>query len=824
MSGLGQDLRYALRQLRKNPWFTAVVVFALALGMGANTAVYSVMDAVLLRMLPVHDPHRLFYLHIGGGENQPYSASNTGNGDTSFSEPVFEALRQRKDVFDDLVAYVPLSFSGKAAVRYKEGPEEAKGDEVSGNFFSGLSVGIVRGRGFSLEDETNHAPVAVISYDYWTRRFARDPSILGQTLFIKNIPFSIIGVTSYGFPGIEPASATDFWIPLQNRPELNAWGAPPSGSTLYGTPRWWCLLMVGRLRPGVTAMQAQSALAPTFGEAAKIGVGTIDPKRWKPLLDFFPAKGIEGYNQQYRTPMQMLMGLVLLVLLIACSNVALLLVTRNEARQREFSLKIAIGAEWAHLFRQLLVEGMLLVAAGTVLGWAFALLATRALSQWSGIESGLAPDRNVLLFTLGTSMLCALGFGLAPLGAALRAAPAGTLRATAGSVSRDRHRAARGRLLMASQVALCLLLLVAAGLLLRTLRNYETEDLGMRADGLVVFGVSPQSAHTPQETFDFYHNVVDRIRNLPGVEGATMMDNRLGSGWSNNNDDLLDGVNLTAKFGESGIIRSNNIGSDYFHVLGVPVLQGRDISDADTTTSAKVAIINETFAKRFLANTNPLGHRLRDRMIVGVVKDSKYTSVDETARPMAYYAMQDMFAGGTIQVEVRTKGDPLSLLPMIRRTVAELDPGVPLETPITQREQFELSYSEPTMFARLGGFFGVLAALLVATGLYGTASYRTNRRVAEIGMRMALGAQRSQVLWMIVRESLLICAIGVAVGLPAALLGTRLLGSMLYHLSPFDGSSFVLATCCVVLVGGAAGWLPAWRAAKVDPMVALRYE
>jgi len=782
------------------------------------------MNAVLLRMLPVPDPNRLYYVHLGKGQDQPPSAGNTGNSNTSFSEPVFEALRQRHDVFEDLIAYVPLSFS-KTAVRYKEMPEEAEGDEVSGNFFSGLSAGMLRGHGFSLRDETNHSPVAVISYDYWTRGFARDPLVLGETLYIKNIPFSIIGITSRGFRGIEPTRSTDFWIPLQNRPELNAWGVPADVNSLYATPRWWCLLLMARLRPHVTPVQAQNAMQSTFGEAAKIGIGSIDPKQWKPLLDFDPAKGIEGYKQTYRQPLQILMGLVLLVLLIACTNVALLLMARNEARQREFSLKIAIGAERAHLFRQLFSESALLVGAGAAFGWAFAIVATRALADWSGIESGLDPDRNVLLFTLGISILSALAFGLAPLWIALRAPVSDVLRATAANMTHDRHRAVGGRLLMSSQVAICLLLLVAAVLLLRTLRNYETEDLGMATDGLLVFAVTPQSAHTAQETGAFYRTLLVRIRTLPGVEGATTMSNRIGSGWSNNNDDSLDGVNLVTKLGPSALVRSNDVGPDYFHVLGIPIVQGRDISDADTPTSVPVAVVNETFAKRFLPNTNPLGHKLRDnRTIVGVVKDSKYTSVEEPATPMAYYAIQDIFAGGTMQVEVRTHGDPLSLLPTIRRVVHEIDPGVPLETPMTQRAQFEVSYSEPTMFARLAGFFGGLAALLVATGLYGTSSYRTNRRTTEIGMRMALGAQRRQVLWMVLRESLLICSIGIAAGFPAAFLSARLLSSMLYQLSPFDPVSFALATCSVAFVGGVAALLPAWRAAKLDPMLALRYE
>jgi len=823
---LSQDLRYALRQLRKSPVFTATAVLTLALGMGANTAVFSVMNAVLLRMLPVRDPQRLFYLHIGNGQGDPPSASDTGNSNTSFSEPVFEALRQRDDVFADLIAYVPLGFA-KTAVRYKEVPEEARGDEVSGNFFSGLSAGIINGRSFTIADERDHASVVVISYDYWTRRFARNPSVLGETLYIKNIPFSIVGITVSGFRGVEPASSTDFWIPLQNRPELNAWGLSAESETLYGTPQWWCLPLMARLRPRVTPVQAQEALQSTFAEAAKIGIGSIDLKVWKPLLDFVPAKGIEGYNQQYRRPVQILMGLVLLVLLIACVNVALLLMARNEARQREFSLKIAIGAGKAELFRQLLSESALLVAGGAAVGWAFASVATRALADWSGIEKGLDPDRNVLLFTLGISVLSALAFGFAPLLLALRAPVSGVLRATTTNVVRHRNGAANGRMLMSFQVGVCLLLLVAAVLLLRTIRNYDQQDLGMNGDDLLVFGVTPQNARTTQETFAFYQSLIDRIRVLPDVEAATIMENRLGSGWSDNNNYDIDGVNLSNRLGNQALIRSNNVGPNYFHALQVPILQGRDISDSDTVASPPVAVVNETFVKRFLPNTSPLSHTVwgKDRRIVGVVKDSKYTGVDEPPMAMAFFpAFQVMNAGETMQIEIRTHSDPVNFLPSIRRVVHDLDPGVPLESPLTQRAQFELSYSQPKMFARLGGFFGGLAALLVATGLYGTCSYRTNRRISEIGVRIALGARPRQVLWMVLRESLLICALGSAVGLPAAIISARILNSMLYQLSPFDPLSFVLATCCVVLVGGIAALLPACRAAKVDPMVALRYE
>jgi predicted permease len=823
MRGLLQDLRYALRQFRKSPAFIAIAVLTLALGIGANTAVFSVMNAALLRSLPVRDSGRLHYLEIESG-NQPPGASNTGNDNTSFSEPVFEALRQRHDVFDDLIAYVPLALD-KVAVRYGDTPEEAAGYEVSGNFFSGLTALIVCGRGLTLEDEKNHAQVAVISDWYWNRRFARSPAVLGSTLYVKGVPFTIIGVTAPHFNGVGGATISHFWIPLQIRPELNAWGIPAELNTLYGTPKWWCLMLMARLRTDVTPSQAQTALQSTFLEAAKIGVGNIDPKQWKPLLDFNPARGLHG-GEQYRDQVRILMGLVLLVLLIASTNVALMLMARNEARQREFSLRMAIGAGKQHVLRQLLTESSLLVLAGAALGWLFAIFATRALASWSQIESGLDPDRNMLLFTLCTSVLVALVFGLAPMRVAVRAPISGVLKATTVGMSQSRERGYGGRVLMSSQVAICLLLLVAAGLLLRTLRRYQTEDLGMKADGLLVFGLTPQRWHTAQETYAFYRNIVDRIRDLPGVDGVTIMENRLGLGWSDNNDVLLDGLDLQSKYGSEALIRSNTVGPDYFRVLGVPLLQGRDISDADSVTAPLVVVVNETFAKRFLANTNALGHKLnRDFTIVGVAKDSKYTGVSEPSIPMVYYAsFQGLRAGQTMHVEVRyQRGQPMGL-PTLARAVHENDPDVPLQHPATQLAQFESSYAQPAMFARLGGFFGGLAALLVATGLYGTLAYRTNRRTTEIGVRMALGAERRQVLWQVMCESLLISAIGVVVGLPLTLACSRLMDSMLYELSPFDSASFVLAVCSIALVGSVAAFIPAWRAGKVDPMVALRYE
>jgi predicted permease len=820
MGPLLRDLQYALRQLRKTPGFTLIVVLMLALGIGANTAVFSVMNAILMQLLPVSRPHGLYYVRMANGEGQPPGAGNTGDSTTSVSEAAFEALRQRSDVFEDLIAYVPLSFNGSVAVRHGELPEYAAGEEVSGNFFSGVSARIEVGRGFTFDDEKDHAPVAVLSYDYWTRSFARDPAVLGRTIYVKGVPVTVIGIAARGFKGIEPASSTDFWIPLQTRAELNAWGARAEYDTLYGSPKWWCLRMMARLRPGIALGQAQQALSGTFVAVVKQTVGNVDPKEWKPLLDFVPVRGIGGYNEQYRAPVQILMSLVALVLLIACTNVAMMVQARNAAREHEFSLRLAIGANNATIFRQLLCESLLLVIAGAGLGWLFAVSATRMLASWSGIETGLSPDRTVLLFTLLISALAAFTFGLVPLWSAVRAPVAGVLRSTSGTTTATRNRVVAGRIVLSAQVAVCLVLLMSAGLLLRTLRNYATQNLGMRAEGLLVFGVTPQGS---VDTHVFYRQLLDRIGQVPGVESVSMVENRPGSGWSDNNDLTLDGVEQ-----KGTILRSDDVGPNYFHTMGIPILAGRDIAASDVEKTQRVVLVNETVVKRFLANTNPVGHALGSRgnqyTIIGVVRDSKYTGVDEKPMPMAYYAVMQYKTIGTMHVEVRTRGDATTLLPELRRTVAAMYPDVPLEQPMTQQAQFDKSYEQQRMFAALGGFFGVLAALLVSTGLYGTYSFRVHRRSTEIGLRMALGASRGQVLAMVMRENLWVLAFGLAAGIPLTLLSVKPLSSMLYQISPFDPASFALAIAALALVSAGAAFAPARRAASIEPMKALRAE
>jgi predicted permease len=819
-------LQYALRQLRKAPGFTLVCTLTLALGIGANTAVFSVMNAVLLKSLPVADPDRVVYLNTSGAPKR----TGTVDSHETFSYPVYDALRQQHRGLEQVMAYVPLS-NGKVAVRYQAQPEEAEGDMVSGNFFSGLGVRLARGRGFTEQDETSRAPIAVISYNYWTRRFSRSPDVLGRTLYVNGIPMTIVGIAAEGFEGADAGNSTDFWIPLQNRAELNAWGnALEDGKTYQENATWWCLRLLGRLAPGATKLQAVAQVQSPFQTAAYIGLGNPEPGEQRPVLSLQDAKKFPGYDEQHGRPLRVLMAMVGLVLLIALSDVVMLLMARNATRQREFSVRLALGASRGELFRQLLTEALLLVALGGGLAWLFATSATKALGAWAQIESSLAPDNTVLVFTLGILVLAALLFGLAPLRVALSAGPGLVLKTFAATSNTDAGKTRMGKIVVALQMALCVVLLVGAGLLIRTLRNLQHISLGFSTDELVVFGVNPQNIHSVPEGIAFYQELMRKLRALPGVDSVTIMEERLGSWSSNNSDMMVDGKLPDAANGTSRTVRSNVIGPDFFRTLGVPVLTGRDFADSDTATSPHVGIVNELFAKRFLPNQDPLGHSIGtddgkyQMTIVGVVKDHKYRSISEEPIPMAWYMYAQIPITGKMHVELRVRGEPLAILPAAGKVVQQMDPNLPLIQPTTQQAQYETTISQQLFFARLAGFFGMLAVLLVATGLYGTLAYRVNNRTVEIGLRMAVGAQRGQVVWMVLRDSLILTGIGAVIGVLLAFLVAKTLTSALYGVKPDDSSSYCFAVCGVALVAIVASLIPARRAANVDPLSALRAE
>ena len=597
-------------------------------------------------------------------------------------------------------------------------PEEAEGDMVSGNFFSGLGVRIARGRAFTAQDEAQHAPVAVISYNYWTQRFSRNPDALGKTLYVKSIPLTIVGIAAEGFEGVEAGDSTDFWIPLQSRPELNAWSSPADdGKTYLQRPNWWCLRMLGRLAPGVTKEQAIAQLQPIFQTATYIGIGNPEAGEKRPVLSFQDAKNFPGYDEGYGKPLRMLMAMVGLVLLIAVSNVVMLLMARNTTRQREFSLRLALGAGRKELFRQLLTESLLLVAVGGGLAWLFATGATRSLAVWSQIEASLAPDRAVMLFTLGILISAALVFGLAPLRVAISCGPGLVLKTSAATGNTDAGKKRASKIIVTLQMALCLVLLVGGGLLIRTLRNLENVPLGMRTDGLVVFGVNPQNVRSFAEGVAFYQNLMEKLRMMPGVASVTLMEERIGSGWSDNDIiGKIDGKKPPNSEGEKGSVRVNVVGADFFHTLGVPVIAGRDFTNADTAASPKVAVVNELFAQRFLPNENPLGHRLNgdnpERRCNDRWRGQRTTSTEASKRtpiPMLWFAYTQGKTIGEMHIEMRVHGDPMAILPAVRKVVQQIDPNLPLMQPMTQRAQYEQSISQQLLFARLAGFFGLLA-------------------------------------------------------------------------------------------------------------------
>lgn len=669
----------------------------------------------------------------------------------------------------------------------------------------------------------------MLSYNYWTRRFGRDPDVLGKTLYVNGVAVTIVGVTAEGFEGLEGGGSTDFWIPLQSRPELNAWGNPPEdGKTYITNSKWWCLQLIGRLAEGVTREQAVAQLQPVFQRAAYVGLGSPMKGEKPPVMSLADAKSFPGYDMQYGKPLRMLMAMVGLVLLIALANVVMLLMARNAARQREFSVRQALGAGRGELLRQLLTESLILVTTGGVLAWGFAEMATRLLGRWAQIESSLAPDKTVLLFTLGVLVFAELLFGVAPMRVALAGGAELALKTSAATFNTDAGKSRMGRIIVALQMTLCVVLLVGGGLLIRTLRNLENSSGNARRGPCRLRG-EPNITSVP-EGVAFYRDLMSKLHILPGVDSVTIMEERIGSWWSDNNDMRVDGGLPDVVNGASRTVRSNVVGPDFFSTLGVPVLAGRDFADSDTATSPHVGIINEEFARRFLPNRDPLGHMIGtddgryEMTIVGVVKDHKYRSIDEEPIPMAWYMYAQIPVIGEMHVEMRVQGEPLAILPSARKAVQSLDPNLPLIQPMTQRAQYDLTISQHVLFARLAGFFGFLAVVLVATGLYGTLAYRVSMRTAEIGVRMAVGAGRGQVVWMILKDSLVLTAVGVAMGVPLAMLVGHALTSSLYGVKPFDAVSYLLSVVDVAVVALTASAVPAGRAASVDPMRALRSE
>ncbi len=846
-----QDIRYGLRQLRRSPGFAAVAVLTMALGIGANTAIFSLIDAVMLRSLPVRDPAQLVLLNWKkwkGETTTSVLAVESDNGSPNaapFSYPAFQDLRTHSRVFASLFGFVSL---GTAEVRISGQTHLAQGEMVTGNYFSGLGVSPTLGRAITDDDQKPGAPLAaVISYGYWSRQFGRSPKVVGKGIAVDGVPFTIVGVAPPEFFGVQPGRAVDVWVPLVENPKLLPYGmdSTPGGRSLFTSRDWWWLVVMGRLKPGVRRLRATAELKVLFNQIVTAGMKTPPKPHSIPQIWLDPAgNGLALLRQQFSEPLWILMMLVGVVLLIACANVAGLLVARSTVRQKEIAVRLSLGAPRTRLIRQLLTESVLLAGMGGALGLLFAGWGSRALVLL--MSSGSEPlslsvhlSARILAFTAAVVLATGVSFGIAPALWSTRVDLTPSLKATAGGVSTtsQRSRLGLGKSLVVAQVALSVLLMVGAGLFVRTLVNLEDQNLGFNPHRLLLFEMDPTThGYKGARLISFYRQLLERFQALPGVKSATLSEVALISGTQNAWVIALEGQKPAN--GHSLGAQFNDVGPAFFKTLGMRLLLGRGVEWRDTTSSPKVAVVNEAFARHFLGGRDPIGHRFRFDYyhfkagdfspayeIVGVVQDARYASVRRPPRPTIYLPYsQGLFPIGGTHFELRTAGNPLALAPVVRRVVHDLDPDVPVSEFKTQTEQIGETLVQERLFVRLSSFFGGLAVLLACIGLYGLMAFAVTRRTNEIGIRVALGAEPRKILRMLMLESLAVASAGIAIGIAAVLAAMRLVSSLLYGLKPSDPVTIAAAAGVMLAVAALASFLPARRAAKVDPIVALRYE
>ena len=859
MGTILQDLKYGLRMLVKNPGFAAVAVLSLALGIGANTAIFSLIDAVLLKMLPVQNPQQLVLLDwashgwpndimhgLSGNMNQDKSGRLTS---TSFSYPAYEQIRAGNQVFSSVLA---LAGNGSELnVGYNGEPRWSQGQLVSGTFFPTLGVQPVLGRVLTPDDDRIGASaVAVISYGYWQRRFGRDPAILGRTITVNGVPVSIVGVGPPEFYGVQPGRAVDVWLSLHTQPQVEPrWSeGPPGAASLFeARDNWWVLIM-GRMKPGMSEQQVRAELDVILQQSMAAEVKPTTKAETVPHLGVESgSKGLDYLRGEFSEPLFILMTVVGLVLLIACANVANLLLARAASRQKEIAVRLAIGAGRWRLVRQLLTESVLLAALGGVVGlvlafWGTDLLVALMASGRDAFSLSVTPSPRVLAFTAAVSLLTGVLFGLSPALRSTQVDLTPALKESAGTllgVTQGKRglRLGLGKTLVVTQVALSLLLLVGAGLFVRTLTNLENVNAGFDQRNLLLFGIDPtQDGYKGQRLVGFYQELTRRIKSLPGVHSVTMSTSTLIGGGVSINSVSIPGY--TPKPGQKNAVGEleayfNRVGPNFFETLGIPLALGRTIGEGDTEAAPKVAVVNQTFARQFLSGGNPVGRRIGfgdektagDTEIVGVVGDAKYSDLRREVPPTVYVpCLQDLKWLGPINFEVRTVGDPMQMASAVRRVAQDLDSNLTLYQIRTQVDQINMSLFQERLFARLTSFFGMLAALLACVGVYGIMAFAAAQRTREIGIRMALGARRGGILGMVLRETCLLVAIGIAIGILVALGASRLISTLLFGLKPTDPLTISVAALLMVAAAVFAGYVPARRAARVDPMIALRYE
>jgi predicted permease len=807
-----QDLRFGLRMLFKSKTVTAVAVLSLSLGIGANTAIFSLVDRLLLRPLPVEEPERLVTF-------------NKANLHDKFTYPDYADYRDQNEVFDGLVCFVETALN----LSERGQTERVHGLQVSGNYFSTLRLTPALGRGFLLEEERapDAHPVAVLSYGLWQRRFGADPAVVGKEITLNGQHRTVVGVAPAEFTGTIRGAAPDIYVPI--KPEDNR-------------HKYWLLLM-GRLKPGVSREQAQAAmnaLGPQIARHYPRPDGS--PRVESPFLLEDGSQGHTYLLVKLSFPLKMLMGIVALVLLIACANVANLLLARARARRKEIAIRMAIGAGRGRLVRQLLTESLLLAGLGGGLGLWLAgpigkLLASftppvgRGFSTPLSLEGGL--DARVLVFTFCLSLLAGIIFGLAPALGASRTSLVTALKDGAGDGAGLRRFSPR-KLLVVAQVALSFLVLIGAGLCVRSLQRLQAIDAGFDPSRTLVMSLDlGPSGYDEARGQIFYQQLVERVTGLPGVESASLAQ------LTPLSDDLLTRSTVIEGYepqpGEKMSFYYNVVGPRYFETLRTPLLSGRDFTTQDRAGAPQVVIINETLARRYFPNGDALGKRLifgayrgspiplQHLEIVGVVKDAKYMDMTEQPRRMMFLPLAQSYRP-EVRLHVRTAQDPNAMVAAIRRETQKLDANLPVYNVKTLEEQKDRSLYAARLAATLLSVFGGLALLLASVGLYGVMAYVVGQRRREIGVRLALGARRRDIFGLVVKEGMALVAAGVAVGLAGAIAGTRLLATFLYGVEPTDAATFIGVALLLAAVALLANYLPARRAAQTDPMLALRAE
>lgn len=837
MGSMWADVRYALRMLAKNPGFTLIAVLTLGLGIGANTAIFSLTDQVLLRALPVKNPQQLVIVRAVGWKTGHVSSDSDDS--TSFSYPEYKDIRDRAPAFAGLLARFGLALNVAANGQ----TERASGELVSGNYFEVLGVQPELGRVFSASDDTAPGgnPVAVLSYGYWTRQFGGDPEILNKPLTVNGTSLRVVGVAQKGFSGVQIGSDTDVFVPMTMKALMT-----PGWNGLDARADAW-LNIIGRLKPGFTVGRAQAAVAPPFHaiEEAELAPLKISPssKHAKQFLQrhIVLDSGTHGrpiLQANAEMPLLSLLTMVGLILLIACANLASLQVARGEARQREVAVRLALGAGRWRLVRQLLTESFLLALAGGIAGVLFATwtlgVLVGSLHQGIGVV-GLQPqlNSNVLLFALGVSIVTGVLFGLGPALRATRSSLQTSLKDQGASVSAGTANVQLRKWLMVSQVALTAMLLASAGYFTRSLMNLEHQNLGVKIDHVVQFSISPElSRYTPQQTISLLDRLRQGIESLPGVRGVGVAKEPLfqGDDWGSN----LTLQGYTPGPDEDMHVFRNSVGPGYFSAMGIPLIAGREFRESDSTTSPKVAIINEMMAEEYFRGRDPVGMHMvwgqhnppvpLDIEIVGVVQNSKHEDLRDKGHTFVYqpYSQDSDLPHTTFYV--RTSLDPLAMAGTIRNSVGGFDSSLPVYDVKTLAEQAQESVYADRLLTFFSLCLGLLAALLAAIGLYGVLAYMVARRTREIGIRMAVGAEPKDVSWLVLREVMRMSGIGLVIGLAMAFVLGLFVQSQLYGVKASDPLVFVGATVLLSAVAFLAGWLPARKAANVDPMTALRYE